>query len=256
MKSKVIILSVLCVITLPLLYGCTTVKQAKEETENYVESYNSGSIDYEAAVDGLSGIETDNQEVEQYITQKKADLADLRKSKLNYDKAEELYNSEKYGAAIPYYEKVSVNDTNYDDSQNKIKESETKFIEMTVAEAEIYVKDKKYLKAIDVYKSAMKVYDDGSLSGKIEDVEKTYRDYMESEAASYEKEKDWSDAIGIYDELENYFKDDSYKVKKAETKNECINAAIDKAETHTKNNEYDTAKKVINDAINIVGKIR
>ena len=48
MKSKVIILSVLCVITLPLLYGCTTVKQAKEETENYVESYNSGSIDYEA----------------------------------------------------------------------------------------------------------------------------------------------------------------------------------------------------------------
>ena len=100
----------------------------------------------------------------------------------------------------------------------------------------------------------MKVYDDGSLSGKIEDVEKTYRDYMESEAASYEKEKDWSDAIGIYDELENYFKDDSYKVKKAETKNECINAAIDKAETHTKNNEYDTAKKVINDAINIVGK--
>lgn len=43
---------------------------------------------------------------------------------------------------------------------------------MTVAEAEIYVKDKKYLKAIDVYKSAMKVYDDGSLSGKIEDVEK------------------------------------------------------------------------------------
>lgn len=254
MKSKVIILSVLCVITLPLLYGCTTVKQAKEETENYVESYNSGSIDYEAAVDGLSGIETDNQEVEQYITQKKADLADLRKSKLNYDKAEELYNSEKYGAAIPYYEKVSVNDTNYDDSQNKIKESETKFIEMTVAEAEIYVKDKKYLKAIDVYKSAMKVYDDGSLSGKIEDVEKTYRDYMESEAASYEKEKDWSDAIGIYDELENYFKDDSYKVKKAETKNECINAAIDKAETHTKNNEYDTAKKVINDAINIVGK--
>lgn len=195
MKSKVIILSVLCVITLPLLYGCTTVKQAKEETENYVESYNSGSIDYEAAVDGLSGIETDNQEVEQYITQKKADLADLRKSKLNYDKAEELYNSEKYGAAIPYYEKVSVNDTNYDDSQNKIKESETKFIEMTVAEAEIYVKDKKYLKAIDVYKSAMKVYDDGSLSGKIEDVEKTYRDYMESEAASYEKEKDWSDAV-------------------------------------------------------------
>lgn len=81
MKSKVIILSVLCVITLPLLYGCTTVKQAKEETENYVESYNSGSIDYEAAVDGLSGIETDNQEVEQYITQKKSRFSGSKKVK-------------------------------------------------------------------------------------------------------------------------------------------------------------------------------
>ena len=47
------------------------------------------------------------------------------------------------------------NDTNYDDSQNKIKESETKFIEMPVAEAEIYVKDKKYLKAIAVYKLSL-----------------------------------------------------------------------------------------------------
>ena len=51
MKSKVIILSVLCVITLPLLYGCTTVNQAKDDTEYYVESLNSGSIDYEDAVD-------------------------------------------------------------------------------------------------------------------------------------------------------------------------------------------------------------
>lgn len=81
MKSKVIILSVLCVITLPLLYGCTTVKQAKEETENYVESYNSGSIDYEAAVDGLSGIETDNQEVEQYINSEKSRFSGSKKVK-------------------------------------------------------------------------------------------------------------------------------------------------------------------------------
>lgn len=253
MKNKTIVLVLMCVGIFLTLCGCTTIKKAKEESEKIVGSYNSGRIDYDVALNNLSEIETEKQEVEQYVNEKKSDLEELRNSKNNYDKAEDLFNVKKYDSAITYYEKVSVDDVNYDDAQNKIEESKKRFIELTIDEAEIYVKDEKYLKAINVYKKAMKIYDDGTLSGKVSEVESKYRNLLENKAEEYVKNKKWSDAVVIYDELENYFKDDSYKVKETDIKNECINEAISKAETDIKNGDYDTAKKEINEAIKVVG---
>lgn len=78
---------------------------------------------------------------------------------------------------------------NYDDAQNKIEESKKRFIELTIDEAEIYVKDEKYLKAINMYKKAMKIYDDETLSGKVSEVESKYRNLLENEAEEYVKNK-------------------------------------------------------------------
>lgn len=252
-KNKIIVLMPVCVCILLTLCGCTTIKKAKEESEKIVESYNSGHIDYDVALNNLTDIETDKQEAEQYVNEKKSYLEELKKSKDNYNTAENLFNVKKYESAITYYEHVSVNDKNYDDAQSKIVESKKRFIELTLDEAEIYIKDDKYLKAINVYREAIKVYDDGTLSGKISEVESKYKNYLENKVQEYVKDKNWSEAIGIYEELESYFNDDSYKVKKTEIKNRCINDAIEKAETHTKNGDYDSAKKVVNEAIKVVG---
>lgn len=213
-KNKIIVLMPVCVCILLTLCGCTTIKKAKEESEKIVESYNSGHIDYDVALNNLTDIETDKQEAEQYVNEKKSYLEELKKSKDNYNTAENLFNVKKYESAITYYEHVSVNDKNYDDAQSKIVESKKRFIELTLDEAEIYIKDDKYLKAINVYREAIKVYDDGTLSGKISEVESKYKNYLENKVQEYVKDKNWSEAIGIYEELESYFNDDSYKVKK------------------------------------------
>lgn len=253
MKIKLLIWITICILVFFTLCGCTTIKKAKEDAENIVQSYNSKIIDYDTALRNLESIEMDKQEVAEYVNETILYLEELRNSKNNYNKAEKLFSNKKYGEAVIYYEKVLADDMNYNDAQNKITDSKKEFIELTIDEAESYVKDEEYLKAINLYKNAIKTYDDGTMNEKIIELESKYKDLLEIKAEDYVKDKKWSEAIDMYEELENYFNDDSYSVKITQTQNEYISEAISKAEMYTKNGDYDTAKNEINNAIRIIG---
>ena len=78
MKNKIVVLIIMCVCIFFTLCGCTSIKKVKEETEKIVESYNSGRIDYDVALNNLSEIENEKQEVDQYVNEKKSDLEELK----------------------------------------------------------------------------------------------------------------------------------------------------------------------------------
>lgn len=70
MKNKIVVQITMCVCIFFTLCGCTSIKKVKEETEKIVESYNSGRIDYDVALNNLSEIENEKQEVDQYVNEK------------------------------------------------------------------------------------------------------------------------------------------------------------------------------------------
>lgn len=253
MKSKKIILvGLLCLI----LSGCTTQSDIQEEVAGIVESYNAGNITYDNAVSEINSFLSENSvsdETYNYISEQLAFLDELNESKSNYEKANEEFENADYEDAMEYYDMVIEKDSNYQTAQGLVEESKKKFIEVTDEQAQIYIDDGKYLKAIEVYESAQKVYDDGSIDGKIADIEADYKSSLEAQAAEYENNGEWSSAINTYETLYDYFKDESYKVNITDVTNKCINAAIDEAEQYLSEGNTTDAKAVIKTAEIYVG---
>ncbi len=248
MKSKKFLLVILVCFALS---GCTSQNDIQEEVAAIVESYNAGNITYDNAVSEINSFLSENSvsdETNNYINEQLAFLDELNESKTNYEKANEEFENADYEDAMEYYEMVIEKDDNYENAQSQIEESQDKYIEVADQQAQIYIDDEKYLKAIEVYESAQKVYDDGSIDGKIADIKESYKASLEATALEYENSKEWGSAISTYETLYDYFKDESYQVNITDVTNKCINAAIEEAEQYLSEGNTADAKVAIQTA--------
>ena len=253
MKSKKFLLIVL---TCFALSGCTSQNDIQEEVAALVERYNAGNITYDNAMSDINSFLSENSvsdETYNYINEQLTFLSELNESKTNFEKANEEYENSDYEEAMKYYDMVIEKDNNYETAQSQVEESQKKYIEVADQQAQIYIDDEKYLKAIEVYESAQKVYDDGSIDGKIADIEESYKAGLEATALEYENSKEWGNAINTYETLYDYFKDEAYQVNITDVTNKCINAAIEEAEQYLSEGNTADARTAIQTAKIYVG---
>lgn len=232
------------------------MNKVKKEIGAIVDNYNLGNTDYDSAYEDINEIYNDNDDYEkiEYIEEQLGLLEQLKESKARYDEANVAYGKGDYEKAMKCYGMVIEEDENHQYVDEKMKNAQSQYIKSVDEKADIYIKDKKYLKAIDLYKAAKKVYDDGSIDKKIADLEKNYRANLEKEAKAYEDKEEWEDAIKTYNSLYYYFEEEAYQTKITNAKNSCINKAISEAEVYLSQENYSDAKSTIKSAEIAVGK--
>ncbi len=253
LKNYITILMLL--LGLFIMSGCQSQKRLKQNLGEAIASYNTGSISYDEAYAEIMDAYTDanNEEKQSYVDEQLELLERLKTSKENYEAANSAFEKSDYGSAMEYYDLVIEEDDNYESAETQIKTSQEKYIETVDAQAQIYLDDEKYQKAIAIYEDAQKVYDDGNTDGKISDIEEIYREDLETKAETSVVDRDWKSAITTYETLYDYFEDETYTVAITNAKNECINDAIAEAEDFLSQGNYTDAKSVIASAQNTVG---
>ena len=252
--KKNILLTVIMLFVCLISVGCTSLNKTKQRADEIVNNYNSGSFDYDTAEAKLNRLleDVDDYDCEEYIRDQLSLVDKLKISKQKYDQAENYYNADKYQLAIGSYSEVIQEDDNYESATDKLKQSQSKYLDTECKKAEIYLQDEKYIDAVKTYKAAQKVYDDGTLEDKIADAENKYKEKTEKEAKTFEDEKNWASAIKKYKELQEYFDNNSYEVEIVNDQNNCVNQAVAESEEKLKEGDYSRANTILTTADSIV----
>lgn len=252
--KKNILLTVIMLLVCLISVGCTSLNKTKQRADEIVNNYNSGSFDYDTAEAKLNRLleDVDDYDCEEYIRDQLSLVDKLKISKQKYDQAENYYNADKYQLAIGSYSEVIQEDDNYESATDKLKQSQSKYLDTECKKAEIYLQDEKYIDAVKTYKAAQKVYDDGTLEDKIADAENKYKEKTEKEAKTFEDEKNWASAIKKYKELQEYFDNNSYEVEIVNDQNNCVNQAVAESEEKLKEGDYSRANTILTTADSIV----
>jgi len=252
--KKNILLNVIMLLVCLISVGCTSLNKTKQRADEIVNNYNSGSFDYDTAEAKLNRLleDVDDYDCEEYIRDQLSLVDKLKISKQKYDQAENYYNADKYQLAIGSYSEVIQEDDNYESATDKLKQSQSKYLDTECKKAEIYLQDEKYIDAVKTYKAAQKVYDDGTLEDKIADAENKYKEKTEKEAKTFEDEKNWASAIKKYKELQEYFDNNSYEVEIVNDQNNCVNQAVAESEEKLKEGDYSRANTILTTADSIV----
>lgn len=252
--KKNILLNVIMLLVCLISVGCTSLNKTKQRADEIVNNYNSGSFDYDTAEAKLNRLleDVDDYDCEEYIRNQLSLVDKLKISKQKYDQAENYYNADKYQLAIGSYSEVIQEDDNYESATDKLKQSQSKYLDTECKKAEIYLQDEKYIDAVKTYKAAQKVYDDGTLEDKIADAENKYKEKTEKEAKTFEDEKNWASAIKKYKELQEYFDNNSYEVEIVNDQNNCVNQAVAESEEKLKEGDYSRANTILTTADSIV----
>ena len=252
--KKNILLTVIMLFVCLISVGCTSLNKTKQRADEIVNNYNSGSFDYDTAEAKLNRLleDVDDYDCEEYIRDQLSLVDKLKISKQKYDQAENYYNADKYQLAIGSYSEVIQEDDNYESATDKLKQSQSKYLDTECKKAEIYLQDEKYIDAVKTYKAAQKVYDDGTLEDKIADAENKYKEKIEKEAKTFEDEKNWASAIKKYKELQEYFDNNSYEVEIVNDQNNCVNQAVAESEEKLKEGDYSRANTILTTADSIV----
>lgn len=253
MKKNLILTAIMLIVCF-ISVGCTSFNKTKQRADEIVNNYNAESFDYDTAVSKLNRLlgDTDDYDCEEYIRDQLSFIDKLKISKQKYNQAEDYYNGNKYQLAISSYSEVIQEDDNYASSIEKLKQSQSKYLDTECKKAEIYLQDEKYIDAVNIYKAAQKVYDDGSLDDKILEAENKYKEKSEKEAKTFEDEKDWASAIKKYKELQEYFDNNSYEVEIVNDQNNCVKQAVAESEEKLKEGDYSKANTILTVADSIV----
>lgn len=116
-----IILLIMVTVIIPFIGN----KMEVAEVDKVVDQYNSGAITENEAYGMINEImmKTDNEDVYEQIAIARDEISDLSYSKYSFEVAEECFESGEYEDAINMYSQVIESDKNYDDAQDKIKQS-------------------------------------------------------------------------------------------------------------------------------------
>ena len=246
-------LSVLLIICL-LFTGCMSKSKVDKKAQRIVNEYNNEYITYEQAIDKIDNLSlnANNDEKKSIIDSCRSSIDELKKSKDAFSAGEEAYENKKYDEAIGYYGEVIESDCNYNSANRKKEESENEYVNAVYDQVNVYLEEKKFDKAVDLYNKAKEIVKSKQSEDKISDLDSliqeslnNYIDELNSKSESELQNEDYETAKQIYEELYELTGEETYSVKIEGVENEWSNSLINAAEEQLAMGKYDAALNLL-----------
>lgn len=228
-------------------------KSLEEFNEETVKKFNENKIDYSSAFDALQTMKKlgfdDSSEHLKIISE-------IKISADAFENAQKYFSDGQYEAAINEYLKISENDKNYQEAQEKLEELYPKFEDSAVSTIEEYLSSSNYKEAVEYVNKIKHIIPKGSSSTKLEEVKNeslsAYTKSVINDANLLINDKRFEDAIILIDEALLICDSKDLQTKKTVVQKEYIEHITTEVEKYLENEDYISAARVASHALTVI----
>lgn len=172
------------------------------------------------------------------------------------EKADAHYDRGDYENAIAEYTKIPESDANYQDAQDKLKQTYADYIDQTVKNAKSYNDAKNYKQAVRLVDTALDILpedvDTSALKSAREESIASFKTHIATEVAELTGEEKWADAFALIDDSLSFLDDSFFRDLQISTENDYVDSVAEAVQECLNDNNFAGAMKKVTKALEVL----
>lgn len=218
-----------------------------------VSQFETGELSFQEAKDILEGLKEDGYNQAASLIE---DITASNNASNAVSKADEYYEDGQYEKAISEYSKVPESDKNYQAVQEKLNQVYADYIQSVVKKAKDHIAAKNYKQAVQAVDTAYGILPEGMDTASLDTVREesltAYKTDVANRVTELTEAEKWSDAFALIDEAIAFEGSDYFRDLQATTENAYVASVTATVEKHLGNEDYISAKRVVENALTIL----